>query len=482
MRKTMWKAAVLFAGAVCVLPFTGCGKVTPESLARSVVENLARVESVEMNMAVDLVMNIEPGDLYSDLEDTEIDLGMDMDMKSTVSPLAAHAKGTVNLSVMGMGVDQESEVYLVEEDGEMVTYIEIYGQWFRMATESDNNDILNLYFYESVANGELKAELADELTDVDGRKAYVLHTDLTGDILEDFMGSSMQSIDLSEALEDYGIDWDDIKTKVRIYIYKDSRMPAKVKLDCKDLMNALMAAGAGGSGTGVNLKKFRVAMTYEDFDSVRKIRLPSEVRESAIDQDMNSIFDGLDDETDSWDDAYGWGDAEDWDGYEELMPDADGNYTIYSEGRAQFAVITLMDGQEFSFGSEDYLVSNQSALWESEYVDYTYSFYEYYTLEEIARDRGDCSWMEAYNEYFNIVPGQVKEMTVNGMKIYWLKNTYDYGSSQTTQLAELYGWTQVGDVIFEIEIDNYGSTGIRLTADETLLKEAFEKVRFDQLI
>ena len=368
-------------------------------------------------MAVDLVMNIEPGDLYSDLEDTEIDLGMDMDMKSTVSPLAAHAKGTVNLSVMGMGVDQESEVYLVEEDGEMVTYIEIYGQWFRMATESDNNDILNLYFYESVANGELKAELADELTDVDGRKAYVLHTDLTGDILEDFMGSSMQSIDLSEALEDYGIDWDDIKTKVRIYIYKDSRMPAKVKLDCKDLMNALMAAGAGGSGTGVNLKKFRVAMTYEDFDSVRKIRLPSEVRESAIDQDMNSIFDGLDDGTDSWDDAYGWGDAEDWDGYEELMPDADGNYTIYSEGREQFAVITLMDGQEFSFGSEDYLVSNQSALWESEYVDYTYSFYEYYTLEEIARDRGDCSWMEAYNEYFNIVPGQGKEMTVNGMKI-----------------------------------------------------------------
>ena len=73
---------------------------------------------------------------------------------------------------------------------------------------------------------------------------------------------------------------------------------------------------------------------------------------------MNSIFDGLDDGTDSWDDAYGWGDAEDWDGYEELMPDADGNYTIYSEGRAQFAVITLMDGQEFSFGSEDYLVSN----------------------------------------------------------------------------------------------------------------------------
>lgn len=102
--------------------------------------------------------------------------------------------------------------------------------------------------------------------------------------------------------------------------------------------------------------------------------------------------------------------------------------------------------------------------------------------EERARDRSDCSWMEAYNEYFNIVLGQVKEMTVNGMKIYWLKNTYDYGSSQTTRLAELYGWTQVGDVIFEIEIDNYGSTGIRLTADETLLKEAFEKVRFDQLI
>ena len=81
------------------------------------------------------------------------------------------------------------------------------------------------------------------------------------------------------------------------------------------------------------------------------------------------------------------------------MLDADGNYTIirrksaiwpsYSDGRA---------GIFFRFLEVDYLVSNQSALWGSQSgVDYTYSFYEYYTLEEIARDRGDCSWMEAYN-------------------------------------------------------------------------------------
>ena len=43
-------------------------------------------------------------------------------------------------------------------------------------------------------------------------------------------------------------------------------------------------------------------------------------------------------------------------------------------------------------------------------VDFTYTFNEYYTLEEMAEDRADCSWMEEYEEYSNIVPGEVQEM------------------------------------------------------------------------
>ena len=57
-----------------------------------------------------------------------------MDMKSTVSPSGRACKGHRQPVSHGYGGGSESEVYLVEEDGEMVTYIEIYGQWFRMAT------------------------------------------------------------------------------------------------------------------------------------------------------------------------------------------------------------------------------------------------------------------------------------------------------------------------------------------------------------
>ena len=46
------QAGALLLGVMCILPFTGCGKETPQSLAKSMAANLGKVESVEMSVKI----------------------------------------------------------------------------------------------------------------------------------------------------------------------------------------------------------------------------------------------------------------------------------------------------------------------------------------------------------------------------------------------------------------------------------------------
>ena len=247
----------------------------------------------------------------------------------------------------------------------------------------------------------------------------------------------------------------------------------------------MMDASMGSSGGAVEVKKFDLELIFNDYDSVKKIKVPDEAKETATDEDYNGILDGLDDEANDLNDGKSGtdgqqpgdtgntGSAED----DELKPDADGNYTINSDEGGHAAVITLMDGQEFSYASDGYL-SSMSTDYSKPSVDITYNFVEYYSLDEMAEDATDCSGMGDYKEYANVTPGQVQEMTVNGMTVYWAKNTYDYDSGYgATHFEEYKGWVQTGDILFSIEVETYGSDGSQMTVSEKTLEEAFQKVK-----
>ena len=56
-------------------------------------------------------------------------VSMEMEMESTASPRAGHAKGTAKVNVKGTEVASDMEIYQVTEGNEHVTYSSIYDEW-----------------------------------------------------------------------------------------------------------------------------------------------------------------------------------------------------------------------------------------------------------------------------------------------------------------------------------------------------------------
>ena len=483
MKKKMKKYQImlLLAGILCLLTLTGCGKETPQSLAKSVITKLNNVKSIDTDVVLDFAANIDVSSINAEIGIVEMTMTADLELEATVDPAAAHSEGIVSVLVMDQGQTQDAESYAVIEDGTAVTYTLMDGQWVKSTEAGGLDDMLDLSLYNDIASGRLEAELDEETAVVNGKDAYLLHTVLSGDNLKNMMSVSSGGVN---SLDEDSLDWETVSADLNIYIYKDTKLPAKAKLDCRELGGSMVAASMGDAGE-VTVKKFNLEIVWNQYDSVDEIVLPQEAR-NAVDVDSINIMEPSisDEDTDSssssLEDPSDASEPDEWEYYdEELTPDTDGNYTMYSDDRDYAAIITLMDGQEFSFGSGSYL-SSSSTDYTQAFVDFTYQFLDYYTLDEIAEDRADCSWMDNYDDYENINPGTVQEMTLDGRSIYWVKNTYDMaGGYGATHFEDISGWMQVGDIIFVIDIESYGDPEDAFTASEKTLADAFARVTFN---
>lgn len=81
---------------------------------------MANIESMSANLKADISMKVKQSGVSVDL-----DMGMDVDLEATTDPEAAHMKGTMTMSLMGLSVEMES--YSVVEDGKVVTITEQAG-------------------------------------------------------------------------------------------------------------------------------------------------------------------------------------------------------------------------------------------------------------------------------------------------------------------------------------------------------------------
>ena len=498
------KTAVWLTAAACavsLLPLTGCGgKETPRSLAAAAAENLDKMKSASLNMAMEFDVVLDMSELYEEGDVVSMEMAMDLDIDTTVEPKAAYLQGTVGVSAAGERTEQEMETWLVEEDGQMVSYALTDGTSLRKVSEEDGTGVLQKDMYEAIAAGEMEAELEEEMAMIDRRNVYVLRSTLRGELLQDSISFSLSGSGMTAGGD---VDWGNAEAPVRIYIFQDTKMPARVRMDCSELGEVMMAATYGNSGISVEVNEFEIELDFDGYDQVGAIEVPSYVRDNAVDVDAAAGGSAEAPEEDAedaedypeWDtEESAWPEEEPEDGgTEEMTPDdgerteeeledeeaaerdADGNYILRTDDGTHSAVITMMDDQEYSFSDETYLYTTEAEL-QPDSDEYSYQFIDYYTLEEIAEDRADCSWMEDYEEYSNIVPGQVQELEAGGKTVYWVKNTYDFGGGSgydATRFIDIYGWTQVGDVLFEITINSYGEAP---DTGEDQIREAFERV------
>ena len=106
-RRTKKLVALGMTAAMTAGLIAGCGKkATPESLLTDMAKNLAEVESLMANIGVGMEM--------TDGTDT-MGLEMKMDLETILKTEDTHAKGEMNIEMMGSKIGTEIELYSVKD-------------------------------------------------------------------------------------------------------------------------------------------------------------------------------------------------------------------------------------------------------------------------------------------------------------------------------------------------------------------------------
>lgn len=477
---------VLLAGILCVASFTACeGEKTGEagdakSLAAAVAENLDKIESFSGGMTMDFgaSASYEESGMEANID---IAMGMDLELSATLDPAATQMKGTLSFSMMGQDMETDVESYTVEEDGERVSYADSGNGWVRtVQKDAEQEDFLNENIYDSIAGGQAEAVLEEEEAMVNGQAAYVISSELSGSDLEDFMSESFSGTD--EMMGEDSVDWGEGAAQIKIFIYKESRLPARVQVDCRDFGRALMEASVGNTpGVNIEISAFDMSLFFDEYNSVEAIQVPEEARSGASEGSEETAGESIREELEDSgleEEEAGADTSGEETGEEELAPNADGSYTIQTGGHT--ADITLMDGQEYCYanGEDGYFSSMAADISGEEDFSYIYQLNDYYTLEDAEEEYTDCSWMDDYQEYSNVVCSKVQQMDVDGRTVYWAQVDYVYDSGYgASNIRNLHAWTEVGDILFTVELNNSSyEENVMPTGSQELLAEAIRRV------
>lgn len=282
--KNMKKALALVLVFAMLFVVAGCGtkdnggsgskaNLTAREVADKMIEATGKVDTVQSDITCKININMA---MNADGADFSIDMKMDMAMQSIAStdPVAGYFKAEMTMDAMGMNETQISEIYLVEEDGEFVTYTCTDGSWDRTVADEDTQDKLtqstNYNYLKDMKDEELT--LAKKTEKIDGKDAYVLSFTVSGDYLEN-MG-----MDLDELMGE-GMDISKISYPMTMYIDSETFLPIRSVITItglSELLNDMMAASMGDMGAemtiDVKCEDFICDMTY----GVEVPALPSE--------------------------------------------------------------------------------------------------------------------------------------------------------------------------------------------------------------
>ena len=291
----------IFAALLIVVLLAGCnlaglGKPSVVSLTRDAMKNLNKVESAEVNIKTD-------GDISAVYETLNIGMNItldtDADMEMTKDP--QRSKGTVNLTVGAVGQEQtvKGRLYTDRTDTDKITYIKWEnGDWMKktspvkQAEAEEENASKGITMPDSVmqavgllkylSDGSLTAELKEETVQVNDKEAYQISSVISGDLLRQLIENG--TINLGEIdLKTEEIDWANVSVPAELYIYKESKLPARITLDCTAigsqvvgnmLKDELEQLPFGKIRVDVN--RFLVDISIDRYNEIEAIEIPAE--------------------------------------------------------------------------------------------------------------------------------------------------------------------------------------------------------------
>lgn len=262
-------AALLTAG-LCISLLAGCsGKETPKKIMDRIEKNLAEVTSFSNHVEMDIKME----ELVHYTKVT-----MDMEMKNTMEPKAGHAKGTAEVSMRGVSLNSQMEIYQVEEDGAQVTYSGMDGTWLKETADVGSGGIaLDKNLFAEMGESADEFQLADEMIELDGKSCYEMYGDVTGKELMGILGSQMlHGFGLVELPDDNAVS--QLEIPVILDVYEEEMLPARIHVDMTDVLNDLY----DGLGESADVTHYVIQLSFTEYNTVEEIQVPEEVRAMAV--------------------------------------------------------------------------------------------------------------------------------------------------------------------------------------------------------
>ena len=499
-------AAWITMGTLTLSVLTGCsgasgvGGLAPTpaptnaaELAGYVADALGEVTSMEYDSVINMTAVMSMGDMMSEDESesaedlsTEMNVEASMTCKATGDPVAAYTTGSVAVTVFDEENVQDVESYVVREDDKFVTYMNDGTETW---TKSDSDvpemdDLYNLSMFEGVRDGQIEASLAEETETLGEQTVYRLDIKLSGDAIEEYLGSSLETMS-SVFGDDYDSVLSDMTIPVAMYIAEGTNLPVRMEFDGTELGNKIMSYVQ--SFITVSVSAFKVSSEYKSFNEIPEIVVPEDVIANAVpasDDDSEELTDEElpdEDPDEDPDAAAGEADPE----YEVPEPDENGRYAITSTATGSTAKFALPEDQtvNYSVGDSLFTLCMNEGL---PYSQYIYSYLDDMTTERVEEIAKSDDW------YGDVDPADVSEeytsethvIDVNGMTVsYAQKSCVLYAGTEDVSFnSEITGWTALDGTIFIISYDYYDETDGSSDDDidyEQLIRSAFEKVTFE---
>jgi len=247
----------------------GCTRATPENLLKSMALKTASVQSMEMNIKLEMAAS---GDILGTTADLTMD--MDVDTQTTLDPQAAYVEGKLSMAFMGQKETVDLESYTEAEDGKFISYSRSGSdQWHKAEIE----DISTEYDWTVLKDLYQKFELKEGMEKVGNDECYVLSGDLGGEDLEGIIESAIGLMGDSADIFG-GIDWDEATIPMEIYIARKTQLPAKITIDAQGLAQSAFE----DQELDMDCDTYILEMTYSSFNAVDAIEVPAEVKENAV--------------------------------------------------------------------------------------------------------------------------------------------------------------------------------------------------------
>ena len=270
LKKKKTALLLVLTGGLCASLLCGCSdSMTPKKVMNQVEKNLSKVTSFANQVEMDIKME-------EIVHYTKVT--MDMEMENTMKPKAGHARGTAEVTMRGVSLNSEMEIYQVSEDGKQVTYSGLDGQWSQETAEKSTGGIaLDKNLFSEMGDSMGGFCLAEQPVEVDGKECYEMYGDVTGEELTGILGSQMiHGFGLVELPDDSAVA--QLEIPIIFDIYREEMLPARMIVDMTEVLNELYDT----LGESTDVTHYVIELSFMGYNQIDEITVPEEVKNTAI--------------------------------------------------------------------------------------------------------------------------------------------------------------------------------------------------------